>query len=264
MNTRIESLRTLSCTLRKAGMVGFSAMALLTFAISAQAANIVTNGGFETTSSGPGQFDFATTATGWTSTNGANNAYNFIFASGTGDTTGSNGQYGNVAFWGLANGGPDFLPASSPNGGNYVGADGAFQNGAIQQTINGLIAGDSYTLSFYWAGAQQSGFTGANTEQWQVTFGSQTQSTVVVDNASQGFTGWMAQTFDFTASNTSQVLSFFAVGTPDGVPPFVLLDGVSLTENSSLAPEPGTLTLMLGGLMGAAGIRRLRNWSKSR
>ena len=263
MNPRINSLRTLSCTLRKAGVAGFSAMALLTFAISAQA-NMVINGGFETTSNGPGQFDFQTTATGWTSTNGGNNAYNFIFASGTGDTTGSNGQYGNVALWGLNNGGLDLLPVSSPDGGNFVAADGAFQNGAIQQTINGLIAGDSYTLSFYWAGAQQSGFTGATTEQWQVTFGSQTQSTVVVDNASQGFTGWMAQTFDFTASNTSQVLSFFAVGTPDGVPPFVLLDGVSLNADSSPAPEPGTLTLMLGGVIGALGIRRLRNWSKSR
>ena len=140
-----------------------------------------------------------------------------------------------------------------------MAADGAFQNGAISQTINGLTAGNSYTVSFWWAGAQQSGFTGATTEQWQVSLGSQTQSTAIVHNASHGFTGWQSQSFTYTATSGSELLSFLAVGTPNGVPPFVLLDGVTL---NATVPEPGTLTLMFGGLMGGLGVVRSRRWFK--
>jgi len=246
----------LTGTLRKVGAVGFSVLALLTFAISAQAGSLVINGSFESTSNGPGQFDYLTTATGWTSS-----GYNFIFASGTGDTSGTTGQYGALSLWGLANGGLDSLPASSPDGGNYVAADGAFEIGAIDQTINGLTPGDNYTVGFWWAGAQQSGFSGATTEQWLVSLGAQTQSTPVVDNANHGFTGWEYGSFTFTATSASEVLSFLAVGTPTGVPPFALLDGVTLND---AAPEPGTLALMLGGLVGALGVSRLRNRLKNR
>ena len=246
--------------LRKWPVLGFVTLAIFALGISAQASNLVVNGDFETTTNGPNlQFDYYTVATGWTSTNAGNDAYNFIFASGAADTTGASGQFGNLQLWGPGNGSNNGLPASSPTGGNYVGADGAFQNGAISQTINGLTMGNSYTVSFWWAGAQQSGFTGATTEQWQVSLGSQTQSTAVVSNASHGFTGWMQQSFTFTADNTSDLLSFFAVGTPNGVPPFVLLDGVTLNGNNPV-PEPGTITLVLGGVLGGIGAVRSRKW----
>ena len=62
-------------------------------------------------------------------------------------------------------------------------------------------------------------------------------------------------TFTYKATSTSEVLSFFAVGTPTGVPPFVLLDGVSL--NASV-PEPETLTMMATGLVGMIGYVRYR------
>lgn len=222
----------------------FPVVAFLASTVAAHA-NLVNNASFELTSNGPGQFDNMTIATDWTSTNTNNDAYNFIFASGTADTTGSPGQYGTVELWGPGNGSNNGLPASSPDGGNFVAADGAFQVGAISQTINGLIVGQHYELGFWWGGAQQSGFSGATTEQWRVSLGSQTQSTAVVDDPSHGFTGWMYQTFNFTATSTSELLSFLAVGTPTGEPPFVLLDGVSLNE----APEPGSLPLMFGGLL---------------
>ena len=255
MNLGIKKFTTLRCALRKSAVIGFSTMVVLTFAISAQAgSNLVLNGGFESTSNGNGEMGYNTNATDWTTS-----GYNFIYAPGTADTTGANGQYGNISLWGPGNGSSNGMPASSPNGGNIVAADGAFQVGAITQLITGLTPGASYSVSFWWAGAQQYGFTGATTEQWQVSFGSQEQSTIVLNNASHGFTGWQYQTFTFTASGTSDLLSFLSVGTPSGVPPFSLFDGVSLTQ----LPEPATWTMLISGLMGVAGAARLRKRAKS-
>jgi hypothetical protein len=244
-------------TWKKAAMIVIPAVALgLVAAGAAQAVNLVTNGSFENTTNGPNlEFDLYTQAPGWTSTG---NSYNFIYAPGAADTVGAIGQDGNVQLWGPNNGSNNGLPASSPDGGNYVAADGAFQQGAIQQTISGLTVGASYEVSFYWAGAQQSGFTGPTTEQWQVSFGSQTQSTAIVNNESHGFTGWMQQAFTFTAGSASQVLSFLAVGTPNGVPPFSLLDGVAVNA----VPEPTTLALLVIGSLGFVALR-LRRRTKS-
>ncbi len=250
-----------SRAVRKSVGLGLTALVLLTLAFSlpAVASNLVVNGDFETTTNGPNfQFDNNTVATGWTST-----GYNFIFAPGAADTTGATGQFGNLQLWGPGNGSNNGLPATSPTGGNFAAADGAFDVAPIQQTINGLTANNSYTVNFWWAGAQQSGFTGATTEQWQVSLGSQTQSTVVLNNASHGFTGWQSQSFTYTATSSSELLSFLAVGTPTGVPPFVLLDGVSLNANSSV-PEPGTLALMGSGLLGVVGfVRRYQGKKRS-
>jgi hypothetical protein len=57
-----------------------------------------------------------------------------------------------------------------------------------------------------------------------------------VNNADHGFSGWMHQTFNFTAASTSSTLNFLSIGTPTGVPPFELLDGVSVYDTS--VPEP--------------------------
>lgn len=228
----------------------FAAFAALTCgAANATPLNLVVNGGFETLTKGAGQIDAITSATGWTST-----GYNFVFASGTADTVGATGTYGNIKLWGPGSGSANGL-TNSPAGGNFLAADGAYQTQAVKQTISGLVVGQKYDLSFYWAGAQQAGYNGINSEQWIVSLGNQTISTALVQNASHGFTGWMQEKFTYTATSTTEVLSFLAFGTPTGVPPFSLLDGVSLTAQ---VPEPSTVALFVAGLALVGGASRLR------
>ena len=217
-------------------------------ATSATASNLVINGGFEVTTNGLGQFDNNTVVTGWSS-----NGYNFVFdGNNAGGTV--QGQYGSLALWAPSNGSANGLGAS-PTGGNFVGADGAFGQAPIEQTIYGLTAGKKYVVSFDWGGAQQLNFDGATTERWDVTFGGNTISTATLNNADHGFTGWQHEKVTFTANGGSQILSFFAVGTPNGVPPFSLLDGVSL---NAAVPEASTWAMLIAGfgLVGAAARRR--------
>src|SRR5580692_11197570 len=138
----------------------------MAFAVSAKA-DLVTNGSFEN-NAGTGQLNDTTTAVGWTSApSGGVAGYNFLFGPGTADTTGASGtQYGNLKLWGPNGGSANGLPASSPDGGYFVAADSDFESATISQTINGLTVGRQYTVGFWWAGAQQSGFIGISTDQW--------------------------------------------------------------------------------------------------
>jgi PEP-CTERM motif len=254
--------------------------------------SLIVNGSFESTSDGPNKqfttltstllqlntkFEWLTTSTGWTSGDGSYLAYNFIVGPGVADSTGVSNQFDisplylwGPRFTGLIYGVPvpnsdpsksNGLPETSPDGGNYVAADGAFDVGAIQQTIHGLTPGNRYDLGFYWAGAQQIGYDGPTTEQWQVSLGSETHSTAVVNNGSHGFTGWMHHNMTFTATAADEVLSFLAVGTPSGVPPFVLLDGVTM---NAAVPEPKSVAVIGLGLAGLAAARVWRRKSETK
>jgi hypothetical protein len=218
------------------------------------AVNLVQNGGFESLTNGAGQMGFNTDATGWSTT-----GYNFVFQAGTADNPGADGFYGNLKLWGPGSSSANGLPAASPTGGNFVGADGAYQTEPITQTITGLTAGHLYAVSFDWAAAQQAGYDGATTDMWNVSLGGDTQSTHIDSIPTHGFSGWEHQTFIYKATSSTEVLSFLAHGTPTGVPPFALLDGVTL----SAVPEPSSLAAMFAGVLGLGVIVRRRRSKKS-
>lgn len=214
----------------------------------------VTNGSFETTTNGTGQLGFNTNVTGWTNADNSGTwGYNFVFAPGTADTTGATGADGNLQLWGPGNGSDNGL-TTSPDGGNFIAADPVYEQGAISQVITGLTAGKAYYVQFWWAGAQQYSYNGTTTEGWQVSLGSSILTTGTISNANHGFTGWQLETMDFVATASSETLSFLALGTPNGLPPFALLDGVTMQA----VPEPATLALIGLGLLTIPIAARLR------
>ena len=191
--------------------------------------------------------------------NPGTSTYGFIFGNSTAFAGGSPGSDGYVALFGSS-------PANNtPQPDFFYGEDTTFQSTLLEQTVTGLTAGQEYALTFEWAAAQQTGFSGATTDQWVATLGTQTESTIVVTNPSNGFTGWMDATLYFTATGTSELLTLDGVGiclagscgeTESGAPPFALIDSVALNA----VPEPSTWAMMLLGFagLGYAGFRRRR------
>ncbi len=227
------------------------AATLLTSTAIATPVNLVKNGGFEqTTMSQPSEIS-TTNVKYWSST-----GYSFIFSPGSSATYVTRYK----SYLSLAGmNGSNYL---SPTGGNFVAADGVYYVAPISQTIDGLTVGQSYRLTFDWAAAEQQGWTNPTTENWTASLGGQTYTTPTVHTPSQGFSGWMQQSFDYTATGTSEVLSFLAGGTPVGEPPFVLLDNVSLTANTPVnataVPEPAGWGVLAAGMV-LLGMARLRS-----
>lgn len=194
--------------------------------------NLVQNGSFENTPVTTTTFFISAGVANWTN-------------SDIGETLVTPNWYTSGQFFpGVGVAGP--LPATSPDGGNFVYSDGDYHNSPIVQTITGLTPGAFYQLSFYQALAQDTEIyttPGAVTGQWQVNFGGDIlmSSFMSGNGATLTISPWAQQTMVFQAHTSTQLLSFLSVGTGD--PPLVFLDGVSLTA----VPEPGTLALMLAG-----------------
>ena len=232
-------------TLSKFALAALSAALLLAAPARSATIDFVTNGSFEATSlTDKGYFaDQATAAsnvTGWSI--GYYKSLTFLDFPGTADNA---NKYLTVY-------GP--FPTTSPVGGNFIEADGdPAYSSAISQTLNGLTPGQRYDVTFYQAAGQQAGFKGPTTERWQVSLGGSSQLSSLFSLPEGGVGSWQKQTLTFQATAVSQVLSFLAVGTPNGAPPISFLDGVSVTAT---VPEPMTLSVLGAGLLGTFALRR--------
>jgi hypothetical protein len=192
-----------------------------------------------------------------------------------GDGVNVTGRFGNFSVYDPGNvasatptGGA--IPNMSPGGGNFIAADGAVgYQVAIYQTLTSLNPGASYSVTFWYAAAQQYTFTGNTTEGWQVSMENAAQLTQVAANgttiqdtpaqaggglAQGSFQTWAQETFTFTAASATQVLTFLSLGTPSGQPPVDFLSDVVLTST----PEPGSMGMLGAGLVSLAGLLRMR------
>jgi hypothetical protein len=252
----LDELGVLDMRMKLLSSVALAASLALAIGSSAHAAtNLLTNGSFESSAYAAGTNDqFGTVfggqgVTGWT----GNGGYNIWF--GGSPQANAITQYSPPAGPSTGEHFSSSFNALSPDGGAFVALDGDSNvQGGISQMVTGLDTTKTYTLTFDWAASQFENRAGDTTEQLQVSFGGQTFFTPVLFVPTQTFTGWNTATMFFTPTSSTQLLSFLSVGTPNGLPPMVVLDGASLT-----VPEPATWAMMLVGFGGiGAMIRRRR------
>jgi hypothetical protein len=129
----------------------------------------------------------------------------------------------------------------------FFNFDGDTQYGAtLSQQLTGLTVGKNYTVSFYQAGASINPGPHTNIyntptwDQFHVTFGNEVKLAPRIDMALyENVRPWEKITMDFTATNTSQWLSFLNVGGPGGQPPIALLTSVTVDDGTPPAtPVP--------------------------
>jgi len=111
----------------------------------------------------------------------------------------------------------------------------------ISQTITGLVVGADYILS--WAYGER---PGSGQQETIVSFGG---NPVTTDTSSGNATNltWTLNTFDVTATSTTETLNFAAVAGLGSPSVGNEITAVSLTK---YVPEPATLLLMAAGALG--------------
>jgi len=239
--------------LSKTAIIGCSAITLSTFVSSvpvpALAQNLVQNGGFVPTGITESAdlqdlTQYNATVPDWS----FNNAYGFVVPDGTAVDNNINAAGSGTVSLYPGNGKQTVNDPTGITNGWFIAADGGYNTAAIQQQLSGLTPGQQYTVDFYQAAGQQYGYTGSTTERFQVSLtdsstvtsgeaGSQLSALNTFPTTATQVTPWLEQDLTFTADASSEWLSFLAVGTPTGDPPFSLLADVSVNATSTV-PEP--------------------------
>lgn len=156
-----------------------------------------------------------------------------------------------IAGWSVDSGSIDYI------GGYWPAEDGARSIdlagnsvGSISQLITGLTSGQDYIVTF-WASKNPDG--GDSLRTGTISFGGVSMPFSYSDSSSLTNMMWAPYSFTFTASGTSDLLSFAADGSA-GCCYGPALDNVSVAP----VPEPATWAMMLLGL-GAIGFGMRRS-----
>jgi hypothetical protein len=190
---------------------------LTLFAFGAQAANLVTNGSFESNAQANGTWNVYNNLTGWT---GGSNAIELR----------------------------NSIAGTAQDGKNFVELD-VHQNSSIYQDISGT---GLVNLSFFYAARPN---TSAATNGLKFEFGTFTGILAgVAGGSSHNWLQYTLNNFLLNASGTTR-LSFFAQGTSDSLG--TSLDNVSVTAVSPVPEVETYAMLLAGlGLIGVASRRR--------
>ena len=216
-----------------------AALTAASLQITAQAANLVINGDFETTPpgyygaipnwnqvpnpSGYSGFDYLSGAEGWRAPTGTG-------AWDNGYVPGTNRLTNNVAFIET-----------------YVGAGGSVPTLSLTQTVNGFTIGQLYELSYYENSRSDSTLERVNNPTAQTFVGGASvvaaHLVTPVNLEDQFSNSFYYRTAQFTATAESMLLEFRSTQ-QNGNDTYLVIDNVAINA----VPEPSTYALVVGGI----------------